>query len=80
VGYSTTQKAHKYSDHVSNDNSHHSSDNKRGIYTEALNSEQLMLVITSLTETMAGEYFCFATYATDELLENKVTIEAYGEE
>ena len=48
------------------------------IYTEALNSEQLMLVISSLTETMAGDYYCSASYATSEMLENKVTVETYG--
>jgi neural cell adhesion molecule len=49
------------------------------IYTEALNSEQLMLVITSLTDTMAGNYFCSASYANSEMLEAKVKVETYGE-
>lgn len=48
------------------------------IYTEALNSEQLMLVITSLTDTMAGYYFCSASYANSEMLEEKVKVETYG--
>lgn len=48
------------------------------IYTEALNSEQLMLVISSLTDTMAGNYFCSASYANSEMLEAKVKVETYG--
>lgn len=49
------------------------------IYTEALNSQQLMLVISSLTDTMAGDYFCSASYANSEMLEAKVKVETYGE-
>jgi hypothetical protein len=37
-----------------------------------------MLVITSLTETMAGYYYCSASYANSEMLENKVKVETYG--
>lgn len=48
------------------------------MYTEALNSEQLMLVISSLTETMAGNYYCTASYANSEMLEAKVKVETYG--
>jgi hypothetical protein len=38
-----------------------------------------MLVITSLTDTMAGYYYCSASYANSEMLENKVKVETYGE-
>lgn len=38
-----------------------------------------MLVITSLTDTMAGFYYCSASYANSEMLENKVKVETYGE-
>lgn len=48
------------------------------MYTEALNSEQLMLVISSLTDTMAGNYYCTASYASTEMLEAKVKVETYG--
>lgn len=48
------------------------------MYTEALNSEQLMLVISSLTDTMAGYYYCTASYANSEMLEAKVKVETYG--
>lgn len=48
------------------------------MYTEALNSEQLMLVISSLTDTMAGNYYCTASYANSEMLEAKVKVETYG--
>ncbi|CRL04468.1 CLUMA_CG017550, isoform A [Clunio marinus] len=47
------------------------------IYTEALSREQLMLVISSLTDTMAGYYYCSASYANSEMLENKVKVETY---
>lgn len=47
------------------------------IYTEQLNINQLMLVITSLTESMAGNFYCQASYANSELLEEKVRIETY---
>lgn len=48
------------------------------MYTEALNSDQLMLVITSLTETMAGFYYCTASYANSEMLAAKVKVDTYG--
>lgn len=48
------------------------------MYTEALNSEQLMLVISSLTDTMAGNYYCTASYANSEMLAAKVKVETYG--
>lgn len=38
-----------------------------------------MLVISSLTDTMAGYYYCSASYANSEMLENKVKVETYGE-
>lgn len=36
-----------------------------------------MLVITSLSESMAGNFYCSASYANSELLEEKVRIETY---
>lgn len=47
------------------------------IYAEKLNSEQLMLVISSLTETMAGTYHCEASYANSEILKAEVKVETY---
>ena len=49
------------------------------IYTESLNVNQLMLVITSLSESLAGYFYCSASYANSEYLEEKVKIETYGE-
>lgn len=36
-----------------------------------------MLVITSLTEELAGFYYCSASYAHSEYIEEKVKIETY---
>lgn len=49
------------------------------IYTESLNVNQLMLVITSLSESLAGYFYCSASYANSEYLEEKVKIETFGE-
>jgi hypothetical protein len=38
----------------------------------------LMLVITSLSESLAGFYYCSASYANSEYIEEKVKIETYG--
>jgi len=48
------------------------------IYTESLNSDQLMLVVNKLTESMAGFYYCSASYANSEIIEEKVKVETYG--
>jgi hypothetical protein len=48
------------------------------IYTETLNQNQLMLVITSLSESLAGYFYCSASYANSELLAEKVKVETYG--
>ncbi|XP_070493572.1 fasciclin-2 [Chironomus tepperi] len=47
------------------------------IYTESLNVNQLMLVITSLSESLAGYFYCSASYANSEYLEEKVKIETF---
>lgn len=50
------------------------------MYTEVLPGGQtLALIIPSLTETMAGRYYCSASYANTELLEQSVDIQTYGE-
>lgn len=49
------------------------------MYTETLpGGQSLALIIPSLQETMAGTYFCSASYAATEMLEAKVTVETYG--
>lgn len=49
------------------------------MYTEMLPGDQsLALIITSLTDGMAGMYWCSASYANTELLEIAVKIETYG--
>lgn len=49
------------------------------MYTEVLPGDQsLALMITSLTEGMAGQYFCSASYA-NTALEISVQIETYSE-
>ncbi|XP_031621318.1 fasciclin-2 isoform X3 [Contarinia nasturtii] len=48
------------------------------MYTEMLPGGQLLaLIIPSLTETMAGKYYCSASYANTEILETSVDIETY---
>lgn len=49
------------------------------MYTEVLPGDQsLALLISSLTEGMAGMYYCSASYANTERLEISVKIETYG--
>lgn len=49
------------------------------MYTEVLPGDQsLALIITSLTEGMAGMYYCGASYANTEQLEIAVKVETYG--
>lgn len=49
------------------------------MYTETLPGDQsLALLITSLTEGMAGMYYCSASYANTEQLEIAVKVETYG--
>lgn len=49
------------------------------MYTEQLNNDQsLALIITKLEESMAGNYYCSASYANTELLEISVKIETFG--
>ncbi len=49
------------------------------MYTEVLPGDQsLALMITSLTEGMAGMYYCSASYASNVPLEISVKIETYG--
>lgn len=49
------------------------------MYTEMLPGNQMLaLIITSVTETMAGEYICLASYARTEQLEARVDIQTYG--
>lgn len=38
----------------------------------------LALIIPSLTETMAGTYYCSASYANTELIESSVDIQTFG--
>lgn len=48
------------------------------IYTEMLQDGQLLaLIITKLTDTMAGTYICSASYANTEILETSVEIQTY---
>lgn len=49
------------------------------MYTEVLPGDQaLALLIPSLTEGMAGMYYCSASYANTEQMEIGVRIETYG--
>lgn len=49
------------------------------MYTEVLPGGQLLaLIIPSLTETMAGRYYCSASYANTEILEATVNVETFG--
>lgn len=49
------------------------------IYTELLPGNQgLALMITSMTEQMAGTYYCTASYANTELLTTSVKIETFS--
>lgn len=49
------------------------------MYTEMLPGGQLLaLIIPSLTETMAGRYYCSASYANTEPLEGSVDIQTFG--
>lgn len=49
------------------------------MYTEMLPGGQtLALLIPSLTQFMAGMYYCSASYANTEHLEASVRIETYG--
>lgn len=49
------------------------------MYTEVLPGDQsLALLIPSLTEEMAGMYYCSASYASTQQLEISVRIETYG--
>lgn len=49
------------------------------MFTEVLPGDQaLALLITSLTEGMAGNYYCSASYANTEQLEIAVKVETYG--
>lgn len=49
------------------------------MYTEVLPGGQLLaLIIPSLTETMAGSYYCSASYANTEILEASVDIQTFG--
>lgn len=49
------------------------------MYTEMLPGNQMLaLIINSVTETMAGEYICLASYARTEQLEARVDIQTYG--
>lgn len=49
------------------------------MYVETYSGDQsLALIFNSLTEGMAGEYYCKASYANSEHLISRVTIETYG--
>lgn len=49
------------------------------LYTEMLPGNQMLaLIITSVTDTIAGTYYCEASYARTEQLETKVEIKTYG--
>lgn len=49
------------------------------MYTELLPGDQsLALIINSLTEHMAGTYYCGASYANTEPLEINVKVSTYG--
>uniref|UniRef100_A0A336MUJ8 CSON006072 protein n=1 Tax=Culicoides sonorensis TaxID=179676 RepID=A0A336MUJ8_CULSO len=48
------------------------------MYTEQLSTDQsLALIITKLEESMAGNYYCSASYANTEMLEISVKIETF---
>jgi hypothetical protein len=50
------------------------------MYTETLPGDQaLAMIIPYLSESMAGMYYCSASYANTEALEIGVKIETYGE-
>lgn len=52
---------------------------KQPMYTETLPGGQLLaLIIPTLTETMAGRYYCSASYASTEMLQASVNIETFG--
>lgn len=58
---------------------HRSGQSSPPMYTEVLPGDQsLALMITSLTEGMAGMYYCSASYANNVPLEISVKIETYG--
>lgn len=49
------------------------------MYTEMLPGNQMLaLIITKVTETMAGQYVCSASYARTEDLRVTVDIQTYG--
>lgn len=49
------------------------------MYTEMLPGNQMLaLIITQVTETMAGEYICTASYARTESLRARVDLQTYG--
>lgn len=49
------------------------------MFTEMLPGNQMLaLIITQVTETMAGEYICWASYASTENLKASVNIHTYG--
>lgn len=49
------------------------------MYSEMLPGGQLLaLIIPSLTETMAGTYYCSASYANTEIIESSVDIQTFG--
>lgn len=49
------------------------------MYAEMYSGDQsLALIFNSLTESMAGTYYCKASYASSEFLVSSVTIETYG--
>lgn len=49
------------------------------MYTEVLPGNQMLaLIITQVTETMAGQYICLASYARTEDLKATVEIQTYG--
>lgn len=49
------------------------------MYTEMLPGNQMLaLIITQVTETMAGQYICEASYARTEDLKAVVDIQTYG--
>lgn len=58
---------------------HRSGQSSPPMYTEVLPGDQsLALMITSLTEGMAGIYYCSASYANNVPLDISVKIETYG--
>lgn len=49
------------------------------MYSEMLPGGQLLaLIIPSLTEAMAGTYYCSASYANTEIIEGSVDIQTFG--